>query len=188
MVFLRTAEPRDSSSLVGLLIARSQVNHYADLSRGALDYKFNYELPNGSLYTGLSPPANAVPKGLLYPRSAAIGGCVNHNALILFYPLDDDWTAIVNLTGDSSWNATGMRRYFERLEDCQYLPKGTPGHGFGGWLQTNRADPSIFLSDNKTYPLLKVYSHLSLVRMKDFLLARVLGCSGSDGTSHHFSL
>lgn len=74
----------------------------------------------------------------------------------MMYPLDDDWTRIVNLTGDTSWNATGMRSYYERLENCQYLTPGTPGHGFSGWLATNRADPTIFLSDNKVFQMLKV--------------------------------
>jgi len=75
----------------------------------------------------------------------------------MFYPPDDDWTAIANLTGDTSWNATGMRKYFQRLEANQYVNRGTIGHGFDGWLQTNRVDESVFFSrDNKTYPMLKV--------------------------------
>lgn len=74
----------------------------------------------------------------------------------MMYPLDDDWTQIVNITGDDTWNAVNMRRYFERLENCQYLANGTAGHGFGGWLSTNRADESIFLADSKVYPMLKV--------------------------------
>ena len=101
-----------------------QVDHYPDLNRNARDYKYNYELSNGSLYHGLSPPADATPKGIFYPRTAALGGCVNHNALIMMYPLDDDWTEIANLTGDDSWNAPHMRSYFEKLEQCQYLPRG----------------------------------------------------------------
>ncbi|KAK4565735.1 hypothetical protein LTR86_003584 [Recurvomyces mirabilis] len=138
------------------------VDHYQDATRKAADPKYNYQLSNGSSYTGLHPPADAKPLGLLYPRTAALGGCVNHNALIMMYPLDDDWTQIANLTGDSSWNATGMRKYFERLENCQYLSPGTPGHGFSGWLATNRADPSIFLdSDHKVFPMMQAAANLS---------------------------
>ena len=94
------------------------VNHYPDLARSAADPKYNYELANGSMYTGLHPPPGAKPLGLFYPRTAGLGGCVNHNALIMMYPLDEDWTQIVNLTGDQSWNATGMRKYFQKLEQC----------------------------------------------------------------------
>jgi len=134
-----------------------QVNHYSNLTQAVRDPKYIYQLSNGSYYTGLQPPTGATPKGTFYPRSATVGGCVAHNALIMFYPLDDDWTAIANLTGDSSWNATGMRKYFGRLEANQYLGKGTPGHGFDGWLQTNRVDESVFLNkDSKTYSMLKV--------------------------------
>jgi len=71
-------------------------------------------------------------------------------------PLDDDWNKIVELTGDFSWNATLMQAYFERFENCQYLANGTMGHGFKGWLATNRAEPSIFLTDNKVFNMLKV--------------------------------
>lgn len=134
-----------------------QVNHYSNLTQAVRDPKYIYQLSNGSYYTGLQPPPGATPKGTFYPRSAAIGGYVAHNALIMFYPLDDDWNAIASLMGDSSWNATGMRKYFERLEANQYVGRGTPGHGFDGWLHTNRVDESVFLDkDNKTYPMLKV--------------------------------
>jgi choline dehydrogenase len=115
-----------------------------------------YQLPNGSYYTGLNPSTSAVPKGTFYPRSATLGGCVAHNALIMYYPLADDFDTIANLTKDDSWLATNMRKYFERLEDNQYLATGTLGHGFSGWLQMNRVEESVFLTDSKVYPMLKV--------------------------------
>lgn len=34
-----------------------------------------------------------------------------------------------------------MRQYFARFENNTYLPRGTPGHGFDGWLATSIADP-----------------------------------------------
>lgn len=37
-----------------------------------------------------------------------------------------------------------MRRIFERIEHNNYLPAGTPGHGFTGWLQTNVADRAVY--------------------------------------------
>ena len=45
----------------------------------------------------------------------------------------------VNRTGDSSWEAPKMRTYFERLENNTYLPSGTKGHGFDGWVQISEA-------------------------------------------------
>ena len=42
------------------------------------------------------------------------------------------------------------------------MPRGTPGHGFDGWLSTNRADPSIFLdNDTKVYPMMKAAASLT---------------------------
>ena len=71
--------------------------------------------------------------------------------MILVYPHNADWDYIADLTGDSSWRASRMRRYFERLEDCRHRPiyrwlkklvRFNPTrHGFGGWLPTELARP-----------------------------------------------
>jgi choline dehydrogenase len=34
-------------------------------------------------------------------------------------------------------SAANMRKIFERIEKSNYLPQGTPGHGFNGYFQTN---------------------------------------------------
>jgi choline dehydrogenase-like flavoprotein len=87
--------------------------------------------------------------GVLYPRAAALGGCTAHNALIFLYPHDADWDGIAELTGDRSWSARNMRRYFQRLENCRHRPLyrwlaklglDPTGHGWAGWLHTQRAD------------------------------------------------
>ncbi|ETS83105.1 hypothetical protein PFICI_04981 [Pestalotiopsis fici W106-1] len=114
------------------------VHHYSDPERQARDSKMNYRLPSGELYTGLSPPAGAVPLGILYPRAGTLGGCSSHNALITVYPHQSDWRYIQHLMGDDSWSPENMRRYFQRLERADYLPIGTPGHGFSGWLTITR--------------------------------------------------
>ena len=81
--------------------------------------------------------------GVLYPRSGTLGGCTAHNAMILMYPHNSDWDHIASITGDRSWRSDNMRRYFERLENCQYVdppeaPSADPGrHGFKGWLPTS---------------------------------------------------
>jgi len=94
--------------------------------------------------------------GVLYPRAGTLGGCTAHNAMIFLYPHDADWNAIAELTGDSSWHASRMRRYFQRLEDCHHRPFqrllswlgiNPSRHGFRGWLSTEIAMPKIPLSN-----------------------------------------
>ena len=116
-----------------------------------------------------------------YPRAGTLGGCTAHNAMITVVPQDDDWNTIADLTGDASWRADKMRTYFERLENCRYVPRpGTleadvervfssiagllkgkedwrahsDGHGFDGWLTTSEADPLLVLKDQAILKLL----------------------------------
>lgn len=115
-----------------------------------------------------------------YPRAGTLGGCTAHNAMITVIPQDDDWNFIADLTGDPSWRAEKMRSYFERLENCRYVPApGTlqggveqlfssigqlfrgekwrsdaEGHGFKGWLTTSEADPLLVLKDKELLTLL----------------------------------
>ncbi len=89
-------------------------------------------------------------KDVLYPRAGTLGGCTSHNAMILLYPHDADWTQIADLTGDPSWRADNMRRYFELIENCHHrdaarmkakLGINPSRHGFDGWLDTERIVP-----------------------------------------------
>ena len=116
-----------------------------------------------------------------YPRAGTLGGCTAHNAMITVVPQDDDWNHIADLTGDSTWGAENMRQYFERLENCHYVPSPgsikrdldkalsaiaglfhreedghdqTDGHGFNGWLGTSEADPKLVFKDQKLLRLL----------------------------------
>lgn len=110
------------------------VRHYADEERQKRDSKYTVERG-----------------GVLYPRAGTLGGCTAHNAMILVYPNNADWDHIAELTGDSSWRAANMRRYFERLEDCRHRPVfrwlrkltgiNPTRHGFAGWLRTERPRP-----------------------------------------------
>ena len=65
-----------------------------------------------------------------------LGGCTAHNAMILVYPHNADWDGIARLTGDQSWNAEAMRRYFMRLENCHHRPLE---RGWRRWAPTRRA-------------------------------------------------
>ena len=94
--------------------------------------------------------------GVLYPRAGCLGGCTSHNAMITVYPHNDDWDDLARLTGDSSWSARNMRQYFERLERCRHRPLhrwlamlgiNPSRHGWGGWLQTEKALPKSALAD-----------------------------------------
>lgn len=125
------------------------VKHYGDEKMAQKDSKMTWETPTGTQYVGLDPPSGSKPKGILYPRAGTLGGCTAHNALITIYPHESDWANIASLTGDTSWDPKNMRQYFKRLERCEYLPSSTPGHGFGGWLGTNRADLKLALGDFK---------------------------------------
>ena len=118
---------------------------------------------------------------IFYPRAGTLGGCTAHNAMITVVPQDSDWKYIADLTQDDSWRPAKMRGYFERLEDCKYVPnpnslenkignfissiaelfKGkedfrnsSDGHGFNGWLPTCEADPKLALKDPEIIEML----------------------------------
>jgi len=133
------------------------VHHYADPDREKRDSKYDCE-----------------GEGIWYPRVGALGGCTVHNAMITVTPQAIDWDMIAHLTGDWSWGADNMYKYFTRLDDCRYrsppwtlgyllnrlvtsalgLVTGSKtwmmwssGHGFKGWLSTERPRPTLVLGD-----------------------------------------
>ncbi|HEY4263922.1 MAG TPA: GMC family oxidoreductase [Micropepsaceae bacterium] len=114
------------------------VNHYTGTARQQRDSK-------------------CTPQGIYYPRAGTLGGCTAHNAMIFMAPHDVDWDGIAELTGDKSWRAAKMRRYFHRIEDCRYHPFwrvlawlgfNPTGHGWAGWLQTQVALPRVVFRDD----------------------------------------
>lgn len=141
------------------------MKHYDDEKRNARDAKYYTAAPNGTLHLGVSP--GSTPKGFLYPRTAAVGGCVNHNALIMMYPVDEDWSKIANLTSDAGWAPGRMREYWLKMENCQYLSRGSPYHGFDGWMSMNRAEEKIFFRDDQCYNMVKVGSMEAVERRYD---------------------
>jgi choline dehydrogenase len=111
--------------------------------------------------------------------------------MITVYPHDADWDGIAAATGDPSWRATEMRRWFEQLEACHYkrrprvLPRhrllarllaalpfvsdtyvNRSRHGFDGWLHTTLADPALALGDRQVLSVIKSAAARSLA---DFL-------------------
>jgi choline dehydrogenase len=87
--------------------------------------------------------------GVFYPRAGTLGGCTAHNALITVVPHDSDWNGIAALTGDQSWRAEEMHKYFTKLERNDYKPRpeAASGHGFSGWLSVEKADPMMAIGD-----------------------------------------
>jgi len=112
------------------------VNHYQNQTRAQRDSKYVYEVngyPFTQMLNGTTPPPGAIPKGILYPRAGTLGGCNTHNALIWIEPHASDWNNIVNITGDTSWNATAMRN--------NYLAKVYE------WQNVQATDPTIITHD-----------------------------------------
>ena len=106
------------------------VDHYQNQTRAQQDPKYVYEVdgyPFTQIDNGTTPPAGAIPKGILYPRAGTLGGCNSHNALIWIEPHASDWNNIVNITGDTSWNATAMRDiYLSRVYEWQTVQATDP--------------------------------------------------------------
>jgi choline dehydrogenase len=129
------------------------VRHYSDLAQQQRDDKY-YKTYDGKDVDGV-----------WYPRAGALGGCTAHNAMIMVYPHNPDWDAIADLTGDESWKAGNMRRYFERLENCRHRPVwrciqrffgwNPTRHGFDGWLSTEKSLPLSVVGDIDLVEILK---------------------------------
>ncbi|CAL5868979.1 uncharacterized protein PFLUO_LOCUS3207 [Penicillium psychrofluorescens] len=129
------------------------VNHYSDMARQEEDSKMTYRTPSGEFHVGPNPPAQSDPLGILYPRAGTLGGCAAHNAMITIYPYEKDWERLATITGNDSWAPDAMRTYFERLERNRYMPEGTSGHGFNGWLTTSLTQLGLVVEDQKLLSL-----------------------------------
>ena len=76
--------------------------------------------------------------------------------MIFAYPHNTDWDELADLTGDPTWRADHMRTYFQRLENCEHRTwerlRGKLGwnpsrHGWGGWLNVEKAAPEEAIRD-----------------------------------------
>lgn len=135
----------------------------------------SYRLPNGTIYTGLYPPADAVPIGTLYPRAGTLGGCSRHNALVAIRAFDSDWEAVADITGDTSWNGSTFQRYFEEIEHCDYLPNSVIGHGFHGWFWTQLTSLITAVQDLKVISIIASAASASGMSLIGILYQTVAG-------------
>ena len=93
--------------------------------------------------------------------------------MITVYPHESDWDRIAQLTGDDSWSSDKMRKYFQRVERCQYSSKTwdflTGGrHGFDGWLSTERPRQETLEEFVKKDPQLqRILAAVALTTLED---------------------
>jgi choline dehydrogenase-like flavoprotein len=115
------------------------VRHYADLAQQRRDCKFV-----------------EAEQGIWYPRAGTLGGCTAHNAMIFVAPSPSDWNYIADLTGDATWRAPAMWKYFQKVEECRHRPLerflhvfglDPTHHGWDGWLPTEKAAPHDAIAD-----------------------------------------
>lgn len=136
------------------------VEHYEDEEQAVKDSKYTYLTPEGEYWQKLDlsdtkPPKGSEKKGILYPRTGALGGCSMHNALVMIKPTDKDWNDIAAMTGDDSWSSDKMNGYFKKLEKNRYLQSILgKGHGWEGWLPTTLTPTILIAQDLKVLSLL----------------------------------
>ncbi|KAK4565805.1 hypothetical protein LTR86_003654 [Recurvomyces mirabilis] len=137
------------------------VKHYSDDTLNDQYEHLTWRTKEGGFYVGLDPPVNATKLGVYYPRTGTLGGCSTHNALAAALPSDTDWNVIANITGDESWQAGNIRQYFERFERNHYLPPGTSGHGFDGFLDISLNDPAVLANQPAVATVLQAVASAS---------------------------
>lgn len=155
------------------------VRHSDDIERTKRYNLLTWRLKNGKYFVG--KPAE-LPKGeedakmlgVYYPRGATLGGSAIVNAAATWLPSDSDWDYFSKGTGDGIWSGKEMREIFKRIEHNNYLSPGAPGHGFGGWLQTNVADRSLYGASNLRLSIIKAGAKLLGLdpsKLVDYLVA-----------------
>jgi choline dehydrogenase len=137
--------------------------HAFACENAAMSWNFHVQHYSDPAQQARDPKYDAARGGVLYPRAAALGGCTAHNAMIFMLPHDSDWNHIAELTGDASWRARSMRRFANRLEACRHSPLwralrrlgiDPTGHGWDGWLSTERSIPLQGLDDREIVQLI----------------------------------
>jgi choline dehydrogenase len=158
------------------------VERYDDEEQALRDTKYTWQTPEGDYwntlgFTGEQPPEGSVKKGLLYPRTGALGGCTVHNALLMVQATAKDWDDIAAVTGDTSWSSKNMRNYFKKLERNEYIQGllNLGSHGRDGWLPTRLTPTSLIAQDLKIVSLLTAAASATGKGLIGSLLGTVAG-------------
>ncbi|KAI1175547.1 choline dehydrogenase [Nemania sp. FL0916] len=125
------------------------VHHYANETMALTDRKLTWLTPDGEYYSGRSPPEGSKMLGNFYPRYGGLGGCTEHNALVGLLPTKNDYAYVANITGDSTWELSNMRKYLKKLENAQYPGSEGPSHGHSGYIDLNINPEGIAAQDIK---------------------------------------
>ncbi|KAI0400503.1 choline dehydrogenase [Xylaria palmicola] len=120
-------------------------HHYENQTKELTDRKLSYLTPDGDFYSGRKVPEGSTVLGNFYPRYGGLGGCTEHNALVGLLPSKNDYEYIVNITGDSTWELSNMRKYYEKLVNAQYLNPNAKG----GYVDLNVNPEAIAAQDVK---------------------------------------
>ncbi|KAH8807953.1 choline dehydrogenase [Xylogone sp. PMI_703] len=112
--------------------------HYPDGDPRNLEFRhLTYMTPEGQYWVGHdNPPEGSELLGIYYPSGATLGGSSMINGLSAIAPPRSMWDEWAELLDDDSWSSDKMMAIWEQIEHNNYLPRGTPGHGFDGYFQT----------------------------------------------------
>ena len=83
---------------------------------------------NAALHGGQFVPEK---DGVLYPRSATIGGCTAHHAMVTITASPDDWTGLKNITGDATFAPDQMWKHWESVKSWQPIEQVLPYRNIG---------------------------------------------------------
>lgn len=64
--------------------------------------------------------------GVLYPRSATIGGCTTHHAMVTINASPDDWRSLQDATGDRTFHPDRMWEHWQSVLDWQPVEQILP--------------------------------------------------------------
>lgn len=64
--------------------------------------------------------------GVLYPRSATVGGCATHHAMVTINASPEDWTSLQEVTGDATFHPDRMWEKWEKVLEWQAVEQIIP--------------------------------------------------------------
>ncbi|SPO03264.1 related to permease of the major facilitator superfamily [Cephalotrichum gorgonifer] len=167
------------------------VKHSDDPERELKFERMTWRTAEGEFYVGLEPPEGAEQLGIYYPRAGTLGGCAQHNAGVASLPTDAEWEYIVEITGDETWSPASMRGFFEQTETNLFVPEGTEGHGFNGWMQVSAPDANWARAGG--FPADNIVKKLAELTGQDTenipeLLEKDIFEQGADNTTSFYSM